>query len=48
MMAGEVLANVRTGKERGAGIASAVHINGKAVAPMRAATAIISGSLFLI
>ncbi|MFZ3326834.1 MAG: hypothetical protein WA231_13490 [Methylocella sp.] len=46
-MAGEMLADARTGNNRGARIARAVHINGNAVAPMRAAVAIISGSLCL-
>jgi hypothetical protein len=46
-MAGEMLADARTGNDRGARIAKAVHINGNAVAPMRAAATITSGSLFL-
>jgi hypothetical protein len=46
-MAGEMLTDARTGNNRGARIARAVHINGNAVAPMRAAVAIISGSLCL-
>jgi hypothetical protein len=41
VMAGETLTDA------GTRIARAVHINGSAVAPMRAAAAIISGSLFL-
>ena len=45
--AGEMLTDARTGNNRGARIARAVHINGNAVAPMRAAAAIISGSLCL-
>jgi hypothetical protein len=47
VMAGEMLTDARTGSNRGARIARAVHINGNAVAPMRAAVAIISGSLCL-
>jgi hypothetical protein len=47
VMAGEMLTDARTGNNRGARIARAVHINGNAVAPMRAAVAIISGSLCL-
>jgi hypothetical protein len=39
-MAGEMLTDARTGNNRGARIARAVHINGNAVAPMRAAVAI--------
>ena len=41
VMAGEMLTDARTGNAR------AVHINGNAVAPMRAAVATISGSLCL-
>jgi hypothetical protein len=37
VMAGETLTDARTGNNRGARIARAVHINGNAVAPMRAA-----------
>ena len=47
VMAGERLTDARTGNNRGARVARAVHINGNAVAPMRAAAAIISGSLCL-
>jgi hypothetical protein len=47
VMAGEMLTDARTGNNRGARVARAVHINGNAVAPMRAAAAIISGSLCL-
>jgi hypothetical protein len=47
VMAGETLTDARTGNNRGARIARAVQINGNAVAPMRAAVAIISGSLCL-
>jgi hypothetical protein len=47
VMAGETITDARTGNNRGARIARAVHINGNAVAPMRAAAAIISGSLCL-
>jgi hypothetical protein len=47
VMAGEMLTDARTGNNRGARIAKAVHINGNAVAPMRAAAAIMSGSLCL-
>ena len=47
VMAGEMLTDARTGNNRGARIARAVHINGNAVAPMRAPPAIISGSLCL-
>jgi hypothetical protein len=46
-MAGEMLTDARTGNNRGARIARAVHINGNAVAPMKAAVATISGSLCL-
>ena len=46
-MAGEMLTDARTGSNRGARITRAVHINGIAVAPMKAAMAIISGSLCL-
>jgi hypothetical protein len=45
VMAGEMLADARTGNN--GGIARAVHINGNAVAPTRAAMAIMSGSLCL-
>ena len=38
VMAGEMLTDARTGNNRGARIAT-VHINGNAVAPMRAAVA---------
>src|ERR1700730_1602614 len=37
VMPGEMLTDARTGNNRGARIARAVHINGNAVAPMRAA-----------
>jgi hypothetical protein len=47
LMAGEMLTDARTGNNRGACITRAVHINGNAVAPMKAAMAIISGSLCL-
>ncbi len=47
VMAGEMLTDASTGNNRGARITRAVHINGNAVAPMKAAMAIISGSLFL-
>jgi hypothetical protein len=47
VMAGEMLTDARTGNNRGARITRAVHINGNAVAPMKAAMAIISGSLCL-
>jgi hypothetical protein len=47
VMAGEMLAEARTGNNGCSRIARAVHINGNAVAPMRAATAIMSGSLGL-
>jgi hypothetical protein len=47
VMAGEMLADARTGNNGGSRIARPVHINGNAVAPMRAATAIMSGSLCL-
>src|ERR1700731_3085820 len=47
VMAGEMLTDARIGNNRGARIARAVHINGNAVAPMRAAAAIISGNLCL-
>jgi hypothetical protein len=47
VMAGEMLIDARTGNNRGTRIAKAVHINGNAVAPMKAAAAIMSGSLCL-
>jgi hypothetical protein len=47
VMAGEMLTDARTGTNRGARITRAVHINGNAVAPMKAAMAKISGSLCL-
>jgi hypothetical protein len=47
VMAGDMLTDATTGNSRGARIAKAVHINGNAVAPMRAAAAIMSGSLCL-
>ena len=47
VMAGEMLADARTGNNGGSRIARPVHINGSAVAPMRAAMAIMSGSLCL-
>jgi hypothetical protein len=47
VMAGEMLADARTGNNGGSRIARAVHTNGNAVAPMRAAMAITSGSLCL-
>ena len=47
VMAGEMLTDARTGSNRGARITRAVHIKGNAVAPMKAAMAIISGSLCL-
>jgi hypothetical protein len=47
VMAGEMLADARTGNNGCSRIARAVHINGNAVAPMRAATAIMAGSLGL-
>jgi hypothetical protein len=47
VMAGEMLADARAGKNGGSRIARAVHTNGNAVAPMRAAMAIMSGSLCL-
>ena len=47
VMVGEMLADARTGNKDGSRIAKAVHINGNAVAPMRAAMAIMSGSLCL-
>jgi hypothetical protein len=47
VMAGELLADARTGNNGVSRIARDVHINGNAVAPMRAAIAIMSGSLCL-
>jgi hypothetical protein len=47
VMADEMLTDARAGNNRGARITRAVHINGNAVAPMKAAMAIISGSLCL-
>jgi hypothetical protein len=47
VMAGEMLADARTGNNSGSRIARDVHINGNAVAPMRAAMATMSGSLCL-
>jgi hypothetical protein len=47
MMAGEMLADARTGNRGGSRIARDTHINGNAVAPMSAAMAIMSGSICL-
>jgi hypothetical protein len=46
-MAGEMLADARIGDNGGSRITRAAHINGNAVAPIRAAMAIMSGSLCL-
>jgi hypothetical protein len=47
VMAGEMLADARIGDNGGSRITRAAHINGNAVAPIRAAMAIMSGSLCL-
>jgi hypothetical protein len=47
VMAGEMLADARTGNNGGSRIARAVQTNGNAVEPMKAAMAIMSGSLCL-
>jgi hypothetical protein len=47
VMAGEMLADARTGNTGGSRIARAVQTNGNAVEPMMAAMAIMSGSLCL-
>jgi hypothetical protein len=47
VMAGETLTDARTGNNRGARTARPVNINGAAIALMRAAMAIMSGSLCL-